>query len=50
LPMNLLTIGFMNGRLFRPSEQFEADIIRVGLKEFCVKRRGSRYLAADSGG
>jgi hypothetical protein len=36
--MNLLTNGFMNncGRLFRPSEQFDADIVRVGLKGFCV--------------
>jgi hypothetical protein len=31
--MNLLTNGFVNncGRLFRPSEQFEADIVRVGI-------------------
>jgi hypothetical protein len=40
LPMNLLTIGFMNGRLFRLSEQFEADIIRVGLKGSCVNGVG----------
>ena len=30
--MNLLTNGFVKncGRLFGPSEQFEADIVRVG--------------------
>jgi hypothetical protein len=34
--MNLLTNGFVNncGRLFGSSEQFEADIVRVGLKGF----------------
>jgi hypothetical protein len=49
--MNLLTNGFVNncGRLFGPSEQFEADIVELGLKEFCVNGRESRYLAADSG-
>jgi hypothetical protein len=33
--MNLLTNGFVNncGRLFGPSEQFEADIVELGLKE-----------------
>jgi hypothetical protein len=34
LPENLLTNGFVNncGRLFGPSEQFEAGIVEVGLK------------------
>ena len=34
--MNLLTNGFMNncGRLFGPSEQFEADIVELGLQGF----------------
>jgi hypothetical protein len=35
--MNLLTNGFMSncGRLFGPSEQFEADIVELGLKGLC---------------
>jgi hypothetical protein len=43
--MNLLTNGFVNncGRLFGPSEQFEADIVELGLKGFCVNGRESRY-------
>jgi hypothetical protein len=44
--MNLLTNGFVNnyGRLFEPSEQFEADIVELGLKWFSVvKGRESRY-------
>jgi hypothetical protein len=34
--MNLLTNGFVNncGRLFGPSQQFEADIVELGLKGF----------------
>jgi len=34
--MNLLKNGFGNncGRLFGPSEQFEADIVELGLKGF----------------
>ena len=36
--MNLLTNGFVNncGRLFGPSEQFDADIVELGLNVFCV--------------
>jgi hypothetical protein len=43
--MNLLTNGFVNncGRLFGPSEQFEADIVELGLKGFCVNGGESRY-------
>jgi hypothetical protein len=53
--MNLLTDGFVNncGRLFGPSEQFEADIVDLGLKRFCVNGRESRYpcrrFRADNG-
>jgi hypothetical protein len=53
--MNLLTNGFVNncGRLFGPSEQFEADIVELGLKGFCVNGRESRYpcrrFRADNG-
>jgi DNA-binding transcriptional LysR family regulator len=38
-PMNLLTNGFVNncGRLFGPPEQFEADIVELGLKGFCLE-------------
>jgi hypothetical protein len=38
-PMNLLTNGFVNnyGRLFGPSEQFEADIVELGLKRLREK-------------
>ena len=34
--MNLLTNGFVDnsGRLFGPSEQFEADIVELGLQGF----------------
>ena len=37
--MNLLTNGFVNNydRLFGPSEQFEADIVELGLKGFCCE-------------
>jgi len=43
--MNLLMNGFVNncGRLFGPSEQFEAYIVELGLKGFCVNERESRY-------
>jgi hypothetical protein len=36
--MNLLTNGFVNnsGRLFGPTEQFEPDIVELGLQGFCV--------------
>ena len=53
--MNLLTNGFVNncGRLFGPSEQFEADVVELGLKGFCVNGRESRYpcrrFRADNG-
>jgi hypothetical protein len=53
--MNLLTNGFVNncGRLVGPPEQFEADIVELGLKGFCVNGRESRYLCrrfrADNG-
>jgi hypothetical protein len=54
--MNLLTNGFVNncGRLFGPSEQFEADIVELRLKGFCVNERESRYpcgrrFRADNG-
>ena len=50
--MNLLTNGFVNnyGRPFGPSEQFEADIIELGLKGFsAMNRPASRYRSADSG-
>jgi len=35
--------GFVNncGRLFGPSEQFEADIVELGLNGFCVNGRES---------
>ena len=43
--MNLLTNGFANncGRLFGPSEQFQAHIVELGLKGFRVNGRESRY-------
>jgi hypothetical protein len=45
------TNGFVNncGRLFRPSEQFQADIVELGLKGFCVNDVRVDTLAADSG-
>ena len=49
--MNLLTNGFVNNyaRLFEPSEQFEADIVELGLKGFRVNGRESRFTCRDSG-
>jgi hypothetical protein len=43
--MNLLTNGFESncGRLFGPAEQFEADIVELWLKGFCLNGRESRY-------
>jgi hypothetical protein len=37
--MNLLTNGFVNncGRLFGPSEQFEAYIVELGLKGAAIQ-------------
>jgi hypothetical protein len=53
--MNLLTNGFVNncGRLFEPSEQFEGDIVELGLMGFSVMNgRAIRYrrrFRADNG-